>query len=168
MRFRNALFVCASLVAGDAWACGMTGTVVPFTVAAEVGQQAAAGDLPAPSATVTEIVRGIGANHASCDDTGLLTVVVEWPRGRYKLREVGFEFSVAAATGPAAPGAAIFPQGPVQGRINGRNGEFLFLWRDGAPAQQAFIDLQVDVRAVTAQGQRGPPTRLLVRAAPGS
>ncbi|HYM86000.1 MAG TPA: hypothetical protein VET30_04625, partial [Pseudoxanthomonas sp.] len=63
---------------------------------------------------------------------------------------------------------AIFPEGPVQAPISGRSSDFLFMWREGAPAQQKPIDLQVEVRAVTRDNQRGPPTRILVRAGPGA
>ena len=58
---------------------------------------------------------------------------------------------------------------PVRGTpAYGKRSEFVFLWRDGPPAQQAPIDLMVEVRAVTADNRRGPPTQLRVAAAPGS
>ena len=52
------------------------------------------------------------------------------------------------------------------GSVDGKRSEFVFLWRDGPPAQQAPIDLMVEVRAVTADNRRGPPTQLRIAAAP--
>jgi hypothetical protein len=109
------------------------------------------------------MVRGIGPKHSTCDDTGLLTVMLEWPRGKHKLRDVGFLFEVVSG----AQSYAIFPEGPIQAPINGRDSDFLFMWQEGAPAQQKPIDLQVDVRAVTRDNRRGPPTRIVVRAVAG-
>ena len=63
---------------------------------------------------------------------------------------------------------AIFPSAPVVGSVDGKRSEFVFLWRDGPPAQQAPIDLMVEVRAVTVDNRRGPPTQLRIAAAPGS
>lgn len=155
---------CALLAAPQAQACGMTSKLVPFALAAgSAPTDASPDELPAPAAVVTEIVRGIGPNHASCDDTGLLAVLVEWPRGKYKLRDLGFEFKVVAGS----TAYAIFPEAPQQAPIDGRRSDFLFMWREGAPAQQKPIDLQVEVRAVTRDNRRGPPARILVRANPG-
>ena len=157
--------LCALCVAPPAFACGMTSKLVPFEVATgSVAVDGPASDLPAPVAVVTEIVRGIGSNHATCDDTGLLTVVVEWPRGKYKPRDLGFVFTVVSGSSKHA----IFPATPVQAPLDGRRGDFLFLWQEGPPSQQEYIDLQVEIRAVTRDNQRGAPARILVRAPPGS
>lgn len=161
----SALIVCTALAAPQAFACGMTSTAVPFEVGEDAQAAVAddAGELPAPPTVVTEIVRGIGANHASCDDTGLLSLVIEWPRGKYKLREIGFEFAPVSGQPPYA----IFPEGPVQGRMQGRRSEFLFMWREGPPSQQKPIDIQVQVRAVTRDNMRGPATNLRLRSPAG-
>ena len=165
MKSKWILLLCASFAAQDVLACGMTSTLVPLAMAGgSAAVDANADELPAPVAVVTDIVRGIGPNHSSCDDTGLLTVVVEWPRSRYKLRDLGFEFKVVSGV----TSYAIFPDGPMQAPITGRRSDFLFMWREGGPAQQQSIDLQVEVRAVTRDNQRGPPTRILVRAGPGA
>ena len=165
MKSKWMVVLCALLAVQDVAACGMTSKLVPFAVTEGSSPvEAAGGELPAPVAVVGEIVRGIGPNHSSCDDTGLLNVTVQWPRGDYKLRELGFEFKVVAGSTPYA----IFPAGPVQAPISGRSSDFLFMWREGGPAQQQPIDLQVEVRAVTRDNRRGPPARILVRASPGS
>ncbi|NDK37291.1 hypothetical protein DT603_00330 [Pseudoxanthomonas gei] len=165
MKSKWVVVLCAMFAVQDVVACGMTSKLVPFSMAeGSPPVDVAGGEIPAPTAVVTELVRGIGPNHSSCDDTGLLTVVVEWPRGGYKLRELGFEFKVVAGSTPYA----IFPEGVVQAPISGRSSDFLFMWREGAPAQQQPIDLQVEVRAVTRDNQRGPPARILVRSAPGA
>ena len=166
MRKSCAVVLCAWLIAPGAGACGMTSKLTAFEPVADSvpAEQADAVELPAPIAVVTEIVRGIGPRHSTCDDTGLLSVDIEWPRGKYKLRDLGFEFKVVSGT----TDYAIFPEGPVQAPINGRRGDFLFMWREGAPSQQQSIDLQVEVRAVTRDNLRGPPARIVVRAAPGA
>ena len=164
MKWSSMVVLCALWYSQPANACGMTSKLVPFEVAAgSVPVDAPSPDLPAPSAVVTEFVRGIGSNHATCDDTGLLTIVVEWPRGKYKPRDLGFQFSVVSGTSRLA----IFPDTPVQAPLDGRRSDFLFMWQDGPPAQQEYIDLQVEVRAVTRDNQRGAPAKILVRAAPG-
>ena len=164
MKSKCVVVLCALFAAPHVFACGMTSRLAPLElVAGSAPVETVSGEIPAPVVEVTEIVRGIGPGHASCDDTGLLSMAVEWPRGKYKLREVGFEFKVVSGVPPYA----IFPEGPMQAPASGRNSEFLFMWREGAPAQQKPIDLQVEVRAVTRDNQRGPPTRIVVRAAPG-
>ena len=166
MRKSCAVVLCAWLIAPGAGACGMTSKLTAFEPVADSvpAEQADAVELPAPIAVVTEIVRGIGPRHSTCDDTGLLSVDIEWPRGKYKLSDLGFEFKVVSGT----TDYAIFPEGPVQAPISGRRGDFLFMWREGAPSKQQSIDLQVEVRAVTRDNLRGPPARIVVRAAPGA
>ncbi len=164
MKSRYALCACVMLAMSEASACGMSSTAVPFeTDRTQTARDAPSGELPQPPAVVSEIVRGIGANHATCNDTGLVTVLIQWPRGKYKLGEVGFEFIPVGGTIPYP----IFPEGPVQGREARRRSEFLFLWSDGPPSQQKPIDMQVDVRAVTRDNQRGPATRLRLRSPVG-
>ena len=164
MKWSCIAVLCACCLASPAYACGMTSKLVPFELAAgSAATDASSPDLPAPIAVVTELVRGIGSNHATCDDTGLLTVVVEWPRGKFKPRDLGFEFT--GVSGKTA--YSIFPAIPVQAPLEGRRSDFLFLWKDGPPAQQEYIDLQVEVRAVTRDNQRGMPARILVRSPPG-
>ena len=164
MKGKSLVVLCALLAAPHVYACGMTSKLTPFApVAGSAPVETAGGEIPAPVVAVTEIVRGIGPKHSNCDDTGLLSVAVEWPRGKHKLREVGFEFKVISGN----PAYAIFPEGPVQAPIEGRTSDFLFMWQEGAPAQQKPIDLHVEVRAVTRDNQRGPPTRIVVRASPG-
>ncbi|MGH8025743.1 MAG: hypothetical protein ACREO0_03350 [Pseudoxanthomonas sp.] len=164
MKGKWVAMLCVLLAAPHVYACGMTNRLTPFALdAGSAGGETTSSEIPAPTVAVKEIVRGIGPKHASCDDTGLLSVALEWPRGKYKLRDIGFEFTVVSGTPPYA----IFPEGPIQAPVEGRNSDFLFMWQEGAPAQQKTIDLQIDVRAVTRDNQRGPPTRIVVRAAPG-
>ena len=164
MKGKCVVMLCALLAAPHVYACGMTSKLTPFALAADSAPvETFGGEIPAPEVGVTEIVRGIGPKHSNCDDTGLLSLQLEWPRGKHKLRDVGFEFKVVSDN----PAYAIFPQGPVQAPIEGRSSDFLFMWQEGAPAQQKPIDLQVEVRAVTRDNQRGPPTRVVLRAAPG-
>lgn len=164
MKGKWTVMLCALLAAPHVHACGMTNRLTPFALdAGNASAEAVDGEIPAPVLAVKEIVRGIGPKHATCDDTGLLSVALEWPRGKHKLRDLGFEFEVVSGSQPYA----IFPEGPIQAPVAGRSSDFLFMWQEGAPAQQKTIDLQVDVRAVTRDNRRGPATRIVVRAAPG-
>ena len=154
-----ALFVL--LAAGDAVACNLSTGITSFPtrgaspLADETG-------LKMPALELVSLTRGVDGR-ASCDASGLLTLSVEWPRGTdYKLRDLGFEFRVVGEDA-----LAIFPREPVAGRMDGRRSEFVFLWQDGPPAQQARIDMVVEVRAVTADNRRGPPAQLRIAAAPG-
>ena len=114
MKSKCVVMLCALFAAPHAFGCGMTNKLIPLELAAgSKPVEAAAGDMPAPIAVVTEIVRGIGPKHASCDDTGLLSVAVEWPRGKHKLRDMGFEFKVVSGN----PAYAIFPEGPIQAPV---------------------------------------------------
>lgn len=165
MQMKFAWALCAGLCLADASACSLSSGIRPFQPAVAVAQAGVAGDLRPPEPVVVSVTRGVGTRHASCDDTGLLTVRVEWPRGTdYKLRELGFEFRVVGGDA----GLAIFPEGPVAGRIDGRRSEFLFMWRDGPPWEQKPLDMQVEVRAVTPDNRRGPPALLRVTAPPGA
>ncbi|MEL1264608.1 hypothetical protein [Pseudoxanthomonas putridarboris] len=165
MQMKFAWAFCAVLGMADATACPLSTGVTPFQPAVGVAQPGEAGDLRPPEVEVVNVTRGVGTRHASCDDTGLLTVRVEWPRGTdYKVRDLGFEFRVV---GDGA-GLSIFPEGPVVGRVDGRRSEFLFMWRDGPPWEQKPLDLQVEVRAVTPDNRRGPPALLRVTAPPGA
>lgn len=165
MRKSCAVVLCAWLIAPAAGACGMTSKLTAFEpVAGSVPAAQADPELPAPVAVVTGIVRGIGPQHSTCDDTGLLSIEIDWPRGKHKLRDLGFEFKVVSGT----TAYTIFPDSPIQAPINGRRGDFLFMWQEGAPSQQQPIDLQVEVRAVTRDNLRGPPARIVVRAGPGA
>jgi hypothetical protein len=165
MQMKFAMALCAMWVMPAADACSLNSGFTPFTTTAAAPSAAAAGQLQPPDVEVVSITRGVGTRHASCDDTGLLTVQLEWPRGTdYKLRDLGFEFTVVAGQADAA----MFPSGPVAARVNGRRSEFLFMWRDGPPDQQQALDLELEVRAVTPGNQRGPPARLRVFAVPGA
>ena len=163
MYLRYAAMLCVFLCVPDATACSLKSGISEFKH--QVMGTAGTSGLKAPELEIVNITRGVGTRHSSCDDTGLLSIRVEWPRGTdYKLRDIGFEFRVVSGESSYE----IFPQGVVMSRVDGRESEFLFTWRDGPPAQQQAINLQVEVRAVTADNRRGPPTRLVVNAMPGS
>ena len=164
MCMRYAAMFCVFLCVPDARACSLKSGISEFKPQGTSTAGTSEG-LKAPELEVVSITRGIGSRHSSCDDTGLLSIRVEWPRGTdYKLRDLGFEFRVVSGESSYA----IFPQGVVASRVDGRESEFLFMWRDGPPAEQQAINLQVEVRAVTPDNRRGPPTRLVVNAMPGS
>jgi hypothetical protein len=157
-----AVMLFALLAVADAAACTLSTGTTPFAVTA-MSPATEAGGLKSPVIEVVSLTRGVDGR-ASCDASGLLTLSVEWPRGTdYKLRDLGFEFRVVGGE----DALSIFPSQPMAGRVDGRRSEFVFLWKDGPPAQQARIDLLVEVRAVTPDNRRGPPAQLRIAAAPG-
>lgn len=161
MQMTYAVAVLLLLAVGEGSACNLsTGTTVFPTRGASAVDDGTG--LKAPVLDLVSLTRGVDGR-ASCDASGLLTLSVEWPRGTdYKLRDLGFEFRVLGEDA-----LAIFPREPVAGRLEGRRSEFVFLWKDGPPVQQARIDMIVEVRAVTADNRRGPPAQLRIAAAPG-
>ena len=164
MFLKYAAMACVLFCAPAAMACSLKSGVQPFVPQGQLSSEVDAG-LKAPVVQVLSITRGIGTRHASCDDTGLLTLKLEWPRGTdYKLREIGFEFRVISGE----DSYSIFPAGPVSGKAEGRDSEFLFMWRDGPPAQQQPVRLEVEVRAVTQDNRRGPATRTVIYSPPGT
>ncbi len=80
MFFRCAALACVFLSAPAALACSLKSGAQPFVVQGQ-GSSASSEGLKAPVVEVVSITRGIGTRHASCDDTGLLSLKVEWPRG---------------------------------------------------------------------------------------
>jgi hypothetical protein len=157
-----AVMLCVLIGVADAAACNLSTGTTPFA-ATGVSAPAEDGGLKPPVLELVSLTRGVDGR-ASCDASGLLTLTVEWPRGTdYKLRELGFEFRVVGGE----DALSIFPAQPLAGRVDGRRSEFVFLWKDGPPTQQARIDLLVEVRAVTADNRRGPPAQLRIAAAPG-
>jgi hypothetical protein len=161
MPLKCAVALCALLAVADAAACNLSTGVTPFARGAGAPASEDAG-LKSPVVELVSLTRGVDGR-ASCDASGLLTVRVEWPRGTdYKIRDLGFEFRVVGDDA-----LAIFPSAPVVGAVDGKRSEYVFLWKDGPPAQQARIDLVVEVRAVTADNRRGPPAKLRIAAAPG-
>ena len=162
MPLKCTVALCVLLAVSDAAACNLSTGTTPFA-ATGVSVPAEDGGLKPPVLELASLTRGVDGR-ASCDASGLLTLTVEWPRGTdYKLRELGFEFRVVGGD----DALSIFPSQPLAGRVEGRRSEFVFLWTDGPPAQQARIDLLVEVRAITADNRRGPPARLRISAAPG-
>jgi len=154
-----ALFVL--FAAGEVAACNLSTGTTSFPTQATAPATDGTG-LKMPVLELVSLTRGVDGR-ASCDASGLLTLSVEWPRGTdYKLRDLGFEFRVVGEDA-----LAIFPREPVAGRLEGRRSEFVFLWKDGPPVQQARIDMIVEVRAVTADNRRGPPAQLRIASAPG-
>ena len=161
MQMKCAVALLVLCAAGDGAACNLSTGTTSFQTQATAPAVDEAG-LKTPVLELVSLTRGVDGR-ASCDASGLLTLAVEWPRGTdYKLRDLGFEFRVLGDDA-----LAIFPSGPVAGRMDGRRSEFVFLWQDGPPVQQARIDMIVEVRAVTADNRRGPPAQLRIASTPG-
>ncbi len=151
--------LCALLPAQSAVACALSTHMKPFALEEGATPRDAPEDaMRAPELRVTEITRGLGGSPGTCDGSGLLGVRLEWPRGDYALDQVGFEFRVIATDAPYA----VFPAEPVAVISDSRRANLLFIWPDDAPAQQKPLRMEVEVRAVTKDYMRGPPTRFII------
>lgn len=151
--------VLALLPAQMAGACSLNTNLTPFVLdAGATPTDAPEETLQAPELKVTEVTRGLGGAAGTCDGSGLLGIRLDWPRGDYKLEQIGFEFRVLG--GDDVP--AIFPAEPVAVTATSRRANLLFLWPDVAPSQQKPLRLEIEVRAVTRGYLRGPPTRLVI------
>lgn len=151
--------LCALLAAPMANACNLNTHMRPFALEDGVAPKEAPEDtLRAPELKVTEVTRGLGGVPGTCDGSGLLGIRLEWPRGDYKIEDIGFEFRVVSAEWSYA----VFPAEPVAVVSDSRRAELLFLWPDDAPAQQKPLRMEVEVRAVTRDYLRGPPVRLTI------
>ena len=151
--------LCALLPAQMAGACNLNTHMRAF----ELQEGAAPKDAPedtlrAPELRVTEVTRGLGGAPGTCDGAGLLGIRLDWPRGDYKLEDIGFEFRVLSAE----TSYAVFPAEPVAVVSDSRRAELLFLWPDAAPGEQKPLRMEVEVRAVTRDYLRGPPVRLAI------
>jgi hypothetical protein len=114
--------------------------------------------IPAPEIESTSIIRGAGGG-ATCDALGFLSVQIRWPRGSdHDLEQVGFEYRVVSGEAPEG----LFPGGILVSPSNGRRAEHQFSWQDLPPGQQQPIRMVLEVRAVTADRQRGEPAQVVV------
>ncbi len=111
-----------------------------------------------PELKLMHVDRGVGGAPGSCDGSGILTLRLDWPRGEYKIDQIGFEFRTVS---PRAT-YEVFPAEPVAVTTGERRSELLFFWRDDPPASQKPLYLQVEVRAVTRGNLRGPPAMLTI------
>jgi len=115
--------------------------------------------LPSPTVSGIRVKRGTASSGSSCDDAGILTLDLLWPKSSiYKINEVGFYFRVLSGRQPDQ----IFPLEPISGKIVGQRARFTFLWLDGAPSDHRPLRLDVEVFAVNKGLQIGAAHRFQV------
>jgi hypothetical protein len=115
-------------------------------------------EIPPPEVVVSSVTRGIGGG-ATCDALGFMSIELKWPRGSdYDLDEIGFEYRVVNGEAPEG----LIPASVVASPVSGRKAEHQFTWQDAPTAQQRPLHLQLEVRAVTRDHQRGAPARVWV------
>lgn len=121
--------------------------------------------LPKPEVKITSVTRGTAAPGASCDDAGIITLLVTWPKeSLYSLDEIGFYFR---ASGNVAS-KYIFPNVPVAStKAKGNEVEFMFVWLDGHPKQQKPMDFELEVFAVNRGYEIGSSEKVVVQAPKG-
>ena len=139
-----------------AQSCGLDSHHVPFqtdpgTTPTDVDEET----VRVPELKALRLDRGIGGA-SGCDGSGILTLRLDWPRGDYKIDQVGFEFRVVTTQSPYA----VFPAEPVAVTTGERSSELLFFWPDEPPGRQQPLRMEVEIRAVTRNNLRGPPAKL--------
>jgi hypothetical protein len=133
-----------------------TSNVTPFQGGASTLVDNA--EIPPPEVVVSSVTRGIGGG-ATCDALGFMSIELKWPRGSdYDMDEIGFEYR--GVSGEAPDG--MIPDTVVASPVSGRKAEHQFTWQDAPTAQQRPLHLQLEVRAVTRDHQRGAPARVWV------
>jgi hypothetical protein len=150
------LMLLCAMPAQAAAACMFTSNVTPY----QPGTPALVDNarIPAPEIEDTSVTRGIGGG-ATCDTLGFMSVQLKWPRGSdYDLEEIGFEYRVVSGQAPAG----MLPSGVVASPVSGRKAEHQFAWPDLPPDQQQPMDLVLELRAVTRDGQRGAPAQVRI------
>lgn len=159
MKLWSLMLLCA-LPAQAAATCAFDTNLTAFPVGnASLVDNAA---LPAPELEDVSFTRGL-AGGAVCDQLGFLTIKLRWPRGSdYDLDQIGFEYRVVRGEPPED----LLPEGVVTAPGRGRRTEHLFSWNDGRPGEQQPLRLLLEVRAVTADGQRGQPLQVRVGGMP--
>lgn len=142
-------------------ACMFTSNLAPYQVDASTLVDNAT--IPAPEIEASSITRGIGGG-ATCDALGFMSVQLKWPRGSdYDLGEIGFEYRLVGGEAPAG----LLPASVVSSPVSGRRAEHQFTWQDVPTDQQRPMHLELEVRAVTRDRQRGMPVRVRIDS-PGS
>ena len=147
------------LYATDVSACTLTTGYKPFELAVDARPGDAPDDtLRTPEVETISITRGVGGAPGTCAGSGILVLDLKWPRGDYKIDEIGFEFRVVSMDSAYA----VFPAEPIAIITEKRRSEVLFLWPDDPPTQQKPLRMEVEVRAVTRDYLRGPPMRFTI------
>lgn len=142
-----------SLHALQAGACNLKTGLVPFPVdEAAVSRPAPEDALDAPEIRLMTVVRGVGGAAGSCDGSGMLILRLEAPDGDYEPNELGYEFRLVSAQSPYR----MLPDAPVAVSADASRNEVVLLWPDDVPGQQQPVHMQIEVRAVTHDGQFGP------------
>lgn len=154
-----AMLLMACAAGAHAQNCGLDTHHAPFQVDAGTTPV----DVPEDTVRIPELKalrldRGVGGAPGTCDGSGILTLRLDWPRGDYKIDQIGFEFRVVSAQAPYA----VFPATPVAVTTGERRSEVLFFWPDDAPGRQQPLSMQVEVRAVTRGNLRGPAAELTI------
>ncbi|WP_372013510.1 hypothetical protein [Pseudoxanthomonas sp. 10H] len=161
MKLWYLMLLCAMPAQAAAAACMFTSNVKPFQ--ADTSTLVDNVQIPAPEIEASSLTRGIGGG-ATCDALGFMSIQLKWPRGSdYDLDEVGFEYRLVGGDAPAG----LLPPGVVTSPVNGRKAEHQFTWQDLPTDQQRPLRLELEVRAVTRDRQRGAPARVRIEA-PGS
>ncbi len=154
-----AVLVLACSMSAHAQSCGLDSHHVPFrTDPGTAPTDADEETVRIPELKVLRLDRGIGGAAGTCDGSGILTLRLDWPRGDYRIDQVGFEFRVVTTQSPYA----VFPAEPVAVTTGERRSELLFFWPDDPPGRQQPLRMDVEVRAVTRGNLRGPPALFTV------
>ncbi|MBO9718356.1 MAG: hypothetical protein J7507_16560 [Pseudoxanthomonas sp.] len=156
MKLWYLMLLCAMPVQAAAAGCMFTSNVKPFE--ADTSALVDNTEIPAPEIEGSSVTRGIGGG-ATCDALGFMSIKLRWPRGSdYDLEDIGFEYRVVNGDAPAG----LIPATVVASPISGRKAEHQFTWQDVPTTEQRPLHLELEVRAVTRDHQRGAPVRVTI------
>lgn len=160
---KNGYLFSLLLVPLVSYACSFAPGFERFTPSIDTFETKLNGDLiarlPSPTVSGIRVKRGTVSSGSSCDDAGILTLDLLWPKSSiYKLNEVGFYFRVLSGRQPDQ----IFPLEPISGKVVGQRAEFSFVWLDGPASHHKPLRLDVEVFAVNKGLQIGAVRRFRV------
>lgn len=117
--------------------------------------------VPEPIAVVSRIIRGKAEAGSSCDDAGIVEIIISLPSSSsYSIDEFGAYFRVRRGETPDE----IFPDSPLKGFVENKKARFLLVWLDGHPSKQRPIDIDVEIFLVTNSLNIGPATIINIQA----
>ncbi len=117
--------------------------------------------IPKPKVILKRVTRAVEAPGMSCNDAGTFSFEISLPNNSSsKVRDYYVVFRAVKGVLPDS----IFPDFPLQGKLNQQRKIFFFAWLDGAPYRQKNIDADIEVFLVSKGLKIGPATRLNIKA----
>lgn len=116
--------------------------------------------IPSPVVKVVSLSRATTADGISCSDAGSLQLSVSLPASStYKINDFGVYFRVISGK----LSDEVFPNIPLVGAVRGNEMTITLHWLDGAPSQQAPLDMSVEVFLISNSMNIGTSSTFVVK-----